>query len=387
MATYQIPPPATMSLQGDVAENWKDFETSWNYYCIATQLNTKLKTPAGNPDPAGMQLVAATLCAVIGIDGLRVMKSLPNLSEEDKKDPDRILQELRGHFIPQRHVLFERYKFNIATQKDESADEFLIRLRQLAESCEFEALKDSLIRDRLVIGTSDEVCRDRLLHIRPVPDLNRCIELLRASELQKSHKQVMSVGKELQPVDHIQSKRKPWQKKKTVQMKPLDNAACRWCGKSPRHSRNDCKAKETKCHQCGKMGHYAKVCISSEFKSVQEVKGDDVDYVDIPFLGEVKTSNDFWTANLQVNQRPTTFKLDSGVGATIVGNRTPWLKDVSLSPTSREFRGPGGVPLTHRLIGKISNARLTIGDKTVVENIYIMRGQENNLLSKHACYS
>ena len=75
---------------------------------------------------------------------------------------------------------------------------------------------------------------------------------------------------------------------------------------------------------------------------------------------------------MQINQQPTTFKLASEEGATIIGNRTPWLKDASLRPTSREFRGPGGVLLTHHLIGKIATARLTIGDKTLVENVYIM---------------
>ena len=37
-----------------------------------------------------------------------------------------------------------------------------MRLRQLAESCEFESSRESLIRGRLVIGTRDPSTRDRL---------------------------------------------------------------------------------------------------------------------------------------------------------------------------------------------------------------------------------
>lgn len=88
-----------------------------------------------------------------------------------RKKPDRIISELRAHFVPQRNVLFERFKFFSANQKEETVDEFVIRLRQLAESCEFETLKDSLIRDRLVMGTNDLRGRDRLLREHPVPDL------------------------------------------------------------------------------------------------------------------------------------------------------------------------------------------------------------------------
>lgn len=51
-----------------------------------------------------------------------------------------------------------------------------MRLCQLAETCEFDNLHDSLLRDRLVIGTSDLSTRDRLLRERPVPDLTRCVE-------------------------------------------------------------------------------------------------------------------------------------------------------------------------------------------------------------------
>lgn len=142
----------------------------------------------------------------------------------DGKLPVQILKELKDHFIPQRHVLFERYKFNSAIQKDEPVRmNFLIRLRQLAESCEFGGLKESMIQDRLVIGTSDEKCHDHLLRERAVPDLNRCIELLKTCEISTSYKQAMagtveapsintwtrtrkqSLENGLDPTDHSQS--------------------------------------------------------------------------------------------------------------------------------------------------------------------------------------
>ena len=140
MATYQIPAPSPMVLHGDVAENWKDFESAWKYYALATQLNDKLTKANGDPNPSGILQVAAILCAVMGTDCQKVMKSLPTLSETDKGDANRILEELRGHFVPQRHVLFEHYKFNSSTQKGELVDEFVVKLRQLAESCEFGTL-------------------------------------------------------------------------------------------------------------------------------------------------------------------------------------------------------------------------------------------------------
>ena len=111
MATYQIPAPSPMSVKGDVAENWKDFENSWEYYVIATDLRSKLDNDEGK------EIVAATLCTVMGADCKRIMNSLPCLSAADKKDPAKIVQELKKHFIPQRNVLYERFVFNSAVQK------------------------------------------------------------------------------------------------------------------------------------------------------------------------------------------------------------------------------------------------------------------------------
>ena len=80
MATYQIPAPSPMSIKGDVVENWKGFENSWEYYDIATELRSKLETKAAK------ELVAATLITVMGRDFKKIMNSFPTLSAADKKD-------------------------------------------------------------------------------------------------------------------------------------------------------------------------------------------------------------------------------------------------------------------------------------------------------------
>ena len=133
---------------------------------------------------------AGALCSVMGMDFVKVMESLTTQTASDKKDPEKILSALSDHFMPQKHLLFERVKFGFANQaENESIDQYVVRLRQLAESCEFENLCESLIRDRLVIGTRDSSTLDRLLREHPVPGVARCIEALQASELSRIHKE------------------------------------------------------------------------------------------------------------------------------------------------------------------------------------------------------
>ena len=145
----------------------------------------------------------------MGMECVKVMNSLTTLTVEDKKDPDKILSALGDHFMPQKHLLFERVKFGFANQAEhETIDQHVVRLRQLAESCEFEGLCESLIRNRLVIGTRDSSTRDRLLRERPVPGLTRCIEALRASELSRIHKdQLKDAVPDSQNIVHVADKK------------------------------------------------------------------------------------------------------------------------------------------------------------------------------------
>ena len=126
----------------------------------------------------------------MGLECVKVMNRLTTLTVEENGDPEKILSALGNHFMPQKHLLFEIVKFRFVNQTEhENIDQYVVRLRQLAESCEFEGLCESLIRDRLVIGTRDSGTSYRLLRERPVPGLTRCIEALRGSELSRKHKE------------------------------------------------------------------------------------------------------------------------------------------------------------------------------------------------------
>ena len=88
-------------------------------------------------------------------------------------------------------------------------EQFVVRLRQLVESCGFEGLCESLIPDRLVIGTRDSSTRDRLLRERPVPGLT-----LREGELSRKHKeQLKDAVSDPQNTVHSADKQSPGNKK------------------------------------------------------------------------------------------------------------------------------------------------------------------------------
>ena len=116
MSVYQIPPPAPMSLKGEVTENWEESESAWNDYCTATGLDQKLRTEEGEEDPAGQLVVAATLCSVIGTEYRKILNNLLELTAEAWKKTNAIIKALRTYFLPQRNVLYERFLFNCCTK-------------------------------------------------------------------------------------------------------------------------------------------------------------------------------------------------------------------------------------------------------------------------------
>ena len=68
-----------------------------------------------------------------------------------------------------------------AQQPNETGDQYIIRLRRLAETCDFKDVHDKMIRDRLVLGCKDKAARARLFRQMECT-LKSALEALRISE-------------------------------------------------------------------------------------------------------------------------------------------------------------------------------------------------------------
>jgi hypothetical protein len=289
MATYQIPPPAPLALKGDMVENVKAFKAAWNNWILATGLKDRTKKADGSVDPEGEKVVAATLLSIVGPEAVRIVNTLPKFTETIKDSPSLLLEAIELHFVPERHVLFERFKFNTATQtENENIDSFVVRLRTLVRSCEYLALEDSILRDRLVIGTRDDRSRDRLLRERPVPDLQRCVDVLKAAELSKFHlasgnihdpgrdKEVHALQQRGQRATDTAGNKGRSRPRNQENKKPdntnNNNNLCAYCG--TRHRKGRCPAYGTTCESCGGRNHLAKVCWGRKKKQVHQTELD-----------------------------------------------------------------------------------------------------------------
>ena len=119
----------------------------------------------------------ASLCSIMGKECLQILWNL-SLTAEQQATVKGCLDGLEAHFKPQRNVVYERYVFNSCVQiAEESVDVYVNRLRKLASSCEFGALTNELIRDRLVIGVKDRDLKGL--------SLQKAIEICKSNEITK----------------------------------------------------------------------------------------------------------------------------------------------------------------------------------------------------------
>ena len=226
----------------------------------------------------------------MGRECLQILLNL-NLSEEDKKKIDKCLEVLEKYFKPTRNVVYERYVFNTCSQTgEESIQTYVTRLRKLAASCEYGALTDEFIQDRLVIGLKNQGDKVRLLREKSLT-LQKAIEMCTSSET-ASHqmKAIEATGdKQTEDLKKLRDKKtgdtnrrkkrdgsRSSKKEKKNENKNFESSSeptCKYCGRKQRHTRRtECPALKQTCSKCHKNGHFASVCRSS--KKVQQFEED-----------------------------------------------------------------------------------------------------------------
>ena len=269
-----------MKCQGDVAGNWDFFKQQWSNYEIATGL-----------DKRDESVRVATLRSAMGRECLQILLNL-SLSEEDKKKIDKCLEALENYFKPIKNVVYERYVFNTCLQTSEgSVQTYVTRLRKLAASCEYGALTDEFIRDRLVIGLKSQGGKVRLLREKSLT-LQKAIEMCTSSETASQQmKTIEATGdKQTEDVKKFRDKKtrdsnrrkkkdgsKSSNKEKKNEKKNSESSSeptCKYCCRKQRHARRtECPAFKQTCSKCQKKGHFPSVCRSS--KKVQHFQEDE----------------------------------------------------------------------------------------------------------------
>ena len=164
----------------------------------------------------------------------------------------KAMRSLDGYFFPQVNIPFERHEFRQAKQDEsETADQFVMKLFQLSEHCEFGEAKEEHIRDQLIDKCKSHNLRKKLLEAGGTLTLQKAREIARSMEAaERQAKQIEndSRGEHVHTLEdhhHVSGRGK--------------RGCCYRCGIEGHFARDpECKARSVTCSKCRKIGHLAK---------------------------------------------------------------------------------------------------------------------------------
>ena len=236
-----LPPP--LKYGENKVEEWQLFKQQFGLYSTISELTERDE-----------KYQTAVFLHSMGSVGLKIYNSLEFTDQENKEEIKTIIKKMDEYIIGNSNETYERYKFNRRNQAEgENIDEYVAALKDLAKSCGFCAcvgLKDSLLRDRIVLGVKEDQLRKELLQKRKL-SLGEAVDHCRSYEA--SAQAMQSIVDEKEAVHKIKMKRQ-YQTLKTKK-------TCYFCGEIHKlGDRHDCPAWGKKCTKCGRNNHIKSVC-------------------------------------------------------------------------------------------------------------------------------
>lgn len=191
------------------------------------------------------------------------------------------------HFEPVKNVIYERVKFNNIKQGGNTIHKFITELQSQADSCEYGTVRDDLVRDRIVVGVTDNKLREYLIDTE---DLTLQKAIQRAKQYVSHHEQaaIMNSSVKDDNLDYVSQPRFKRgiavNKRPDVEERPVASEnRCPYCYWK-RHAKGQCPARNATCYKCKGKGHWAKACKRRQESRTEEVDCDtDMDGL---FLGD-----------------------------------------------------------------------------------------------------
>lgn len=167
----QFKPPSELSLEGNLAENWRKWLQSIDLFFFTSGISGKDE-----------KVQCTAFLHVAGEDARTVYNTFEFADDADRQKLDVLKEKFKQYCEPRKNLTYMRHQFFMRMQGPaETIDAFVTDIKNKAKNCEFGTLSDSLIRDRIVCGIKDDSLRARLLREANLP-LRKAIDLCRANE-------------------------------------------------------------------------------------------------------------------------------------------------------------------------------------------------------------
>lgn len=380
--------PEILSLDGNVAENFKTFKEDVMNYFIATETTKK---------PNAVQV--ARLKNLMGKDALQLYNSL---HEADCNETmQTIMDILEQYCLPKKNEIMDVFQFITCKQAEgEPFDKFLAKLRLLIKNCKFGEQESKLMRAQIALGIFSQGTQERLL--RDDTTLEKMVQYCRSIELADMNMKLIKEGSN----SIMQTNQIKPRSSDSPRLKPecSGKKGCTRCGRL--HLPNQfCPALGKTCNWCKTMNHFSNVCMRKRHSlphqdgyqriiqplhnihEAQDVTG--ADYLQEEKIDSVHlvstVDKKVWFKNILVgNTKEVNFKLDTGAEVNILPYNIIKQSDLvcKLRKSKIKLEAYGGFKIVP--IGELT-AQVETTSKLDVIDFIIVKGDFAPILGLEAC--
>ena len=244
----------------------------------------------------------------------------------DNMQFSNIAEFMSQHYDPTKFTVRERYKFwsSIKRKPGETPTELAARVRQMATTCDFPAIKnplDEAMRTCFICAINNEAVLKSVFR-EPEEKLTFSKAVDIATEVEEAAKTAKAqVYSKPEEVHKIQAKKQyhHHQKSSPSSKQPSSTQTqCYCCGKKG-HAMKDCRLSNPVCKFCGRKGHIEAACITKQ-------KSSKVSLVTKPTINKLDdTTTSSPSVPVTINNRKFPFLVDTGASCNLL-SRSTWKK-------------------------------------------------------------
>ena len=320
-----------------------------------------------------------------------------NETDEDNITVKELFKNFEEYCLPKKNLVVERRKFFWKNQHDdETFDQYMTELKNLASTCEFGELHDGLLTYKIADGIRSEKIRDVLLRKGAEMTLVKAINICRTDEITRMQMKEMS-DKEINGIN----KKKYWKSSKHKKQgggsdqtaikrdqkdessRSNDGKKCKFCGRI--HKPRECPAYGQECRKCKKKNHWASCCYTRKVHEASAEPTEDFVIEEVETSKEKKATEAF--VILKINNKKVKVKLDTGAEVNVMPlcvYEQLQTEEVQMMKTATKLCGYGGTNIP--VVGKIS-VNCEFRDIEEQSEFYIVKTDSKTVLSLQTCKS
>lgn len=308
---------------------------------------------ANTIDKESVSRQIAIFLSLIGDDCLEIFNSFGLDRKDASLTLEKVIQKFDNKFLPHKNITVERYNFFTRKQSsEESIEEYVTKLTNMAIRCDFENLKEQLICDMFVIGISNRKTQEKLLQQEALT-IEKAIKIAKSIEIsQRETEKLQMSNTKIDQESSVQAVKSYHQKEATnssqrnqstsptrnnnhsrfqvsTQSQPPNQKSCNRCGQVHRFK---CPAKGKTCSKCKKYNHFAQYCFSNKDTNTKNVsmisqsfQSQDNEEINQPshyVINAVNKESNEWNITVKCYDHALVCRIDTGADTNVISKDT-----------------------------------------------------------------